>query len=199
MNFTRTLILNQGYLPHEVVGWREAVTRMFNGKLDVIAQYDEVLTVIGRNHLSTFPELARALRQVIGTDAQSITIKVPAVAVLRRKVRMVKTGVKFSKVNVCLRDGFRCQYCNIKLPMSQLEYEHVIPKSQWKKATSPTTWTNIVMACTACNSRKADRTPEEAGMPLLSVPVKPKTLPMHGPYLDGDDVPSEWVPFVAVA
>jgi 5-methylcytosine-specific restriction endonuclease McrA len=199
MNFTRTLILNQGYQPHEVVGWQEAVTRMFNAKLEVIVQYDEVLTVIGRNHLATFPELARALRQVIGTDAESITIKVPAVAVLRRKVRMVKTGVKFSKVNVCLRDGFRCQYCGVRLPMSQLEYEHVIPKAQWTKSTSPTVWTNIVMACTGCNSRKADRTPEEAGMPLLSVPRKPKTLPMNGPYLDPESVPPEWRQFVEAA
>lgn len=199
MNFTKTLILNQAYHPHEVVGWREAVTRMFNGKLDVIVQYDEVLAVLGRNHFAAFPELKRALRQVIGTDAERIDIKVPAVAVLRRKVRLVKTRVKFSKVNVCLRDNFRCQYCGVRLPMSQLENEHVIPKSQWKKATSPTTWTNIVMACTECNSRKADRTPEEAGMELLSVPRKPKTLPMNGPYLDPDNVPPEWEPFVVAA
>lgn len=195
MNYTRTLILNQGYQPHEIVGWREAVTRMFNAKLEVIVQYDEVLTVIGRNHLATFPELARALRQVIGTDAESITIKVPAVAVLRRKVRMVKTGIKFSKINVCLRDDFRCQYCGVRLPMSQLEYEHVVPRVQGGK----TVWNNIVMACTDCNSRKADRTPEEAGMTLLSVPRKPKVLPMHGPFLDPDSIPSEWAPFVTAA
>lgn len=125
MNYTRTLILNQGYLPHEIVGWREAVTRMFNAKLEVIAQYDEVLTVIGRNHLATFPELARALRQVIGTDAESITIKVPAVAVLRRKVRMVKTGIKFSKVNVCLRDNFSCFGAGTRVLMSNGEQKPI--------------------------------------------------------------------------
>jgi len=199
MNFTKTLILNQGYKPHEVVGWRDAVTRMFNAKLEVIVQYDEVLTVIGRNHLATFPELAKALRQVIGTDAESITIKVPAVAVLRRKVKMVKTGIKFSKVNVALRDGFRCQYCNVRLPLSQLEFEHVIPRAQWKKSSSPTVWENIVMACTECNSRKADRTPSEAGMPLLSVPRKPKALPMGGPFLDVDNIPPEWEHYVDAA
>ena len=192
MNYTRTLILNQAYQPHEVIGWQDAVTRMFNGKLDVIAQYDEVLAIIGRNHLATFPDLQRALRQVIGTDADRIDIKVPAVAVLRRKVRMVKTGIKFSKINVCLRDDFRCQYCNVRLPMSRLEYEHVIPRDQGGK----TTWDNIVMACTECNSRKANRTPEEAGMPLLSVPRKPKVLPMMGPYLDPAEIPPEWEPFV---
>jgi len=129
--WTQTLILNQAYRPHEVTDWKDAVTRMFNGKLEVLAQYDEILTVIGRNHLITFPELRRALRQVIGTDAESITIKVPAVAVLRRQVSRVKTGIKFSKINVALRDNFSCQYCGVKLPLSQLEYEHVGPTSSW--------------------------------------------------------------------
>jgi len=195
--YAQTLILNQAYQPHEVVDWKDAVTKMFGGKVEVLCQYDEILTVIGRNHLATFPELKRALRQVIGTDASSITIHVPAVAVLRRKVKAFKSGVKFSKINVCLRDDFSCQYCGVRLPMSQLEYEHVIPKSQWKRRTSPTTWTNIVMACTACNSRKADRTPDQAGMPLLSVPRQPKILPLAGPNIQVEGAPIEWAPFLS--
>ena len=34
-------------------------------------------------------------------------------------------------------------------------------------------WTNLVSACAACNGRKADRTPEEAGMPLVYLPYVP--------------------------
>jgi len=165
---------------------------MFKGKLEVLVQYDEVLTVLGRNHLATFPELRRALRQVIGTDAESITIKVPAVAVIRRKIALVKSGVKFSKINVCLRDDFTCQYCGQKLPMSQLNYDHVLPRDQGGK----TVWSNIVMACYPCNSKKANKTPEEAGMRLLSVPRQPKTLPMPEPRVDASSVPEEWAPFI---
>lgn len=109
--FTQTLILNQSYRPHEIVDWKDAVTRMFSGKIEVIVQYDEVLASIGRRTLDTFPDLKRALRQVIGTDAEYLEIKVPAVAVLRRKVGATKSGIKFSKINVCLRDDFSCQYC----------------------------------------------------------------------------------------
>jgi len=196
----RTLIVNkEAYMPHETVDWKEAVTRMFSGKLEVLVQYDEVLTVIGRNHLATFPALKLALRQVIGTDADSITIKVPAVAVLRRKVRRMKTGVKFSKVNVAARDGFKCQYCGIRLPLSKLNYDHVVPKAQWLKRASPTTWTNIVMSCYPCNSFKADRTPEQAGMRLLKVPVKPRELPMTGPFIVHAEAPVEWQPFISAA
>lgn len=193
----RTLIVNkEAYMPHETVDWKVAVTRMFAGKLEVLIQYDEVVTVIGRNHLATFPELKTALRQVIGTDAESITIKVPAVAVLRRRVRQTKTGVKFSKINVAARDDFRCQYCGLKLPLSKLNYDHVIPKAQWTKRGTPTTWTNIVMSCYPCNSHKRDRTPEQAGMTLLKVPVRPRELPMTGPFIPQDEAPAEWLPFI---
>ena len=84
--FTTTLILNQQYRPHEIVDWKDAVTRMFKGTVEVLVQYDEVIAHIDRQTLHTFPELKRALRQVIGTDAESLEIKVPAVTVLRRKL-----------------------------------------------------------------------------------------------------------------
>lgn len=192
MSYARTLILTQGFVPHEIVDWKKAVTKMLTGKVEVYAQYDEVLAHVDRNTLATFPKLQQALRNVIGTDTDSITIHVPAVAVLRRKVRKKKSGVKFSMINLCMRDNFTCQYCNTRLPMSKLNKDHVIPRVQGGK----TTWENVVMSCYPCNSQKAGRTPRQAGMKLLSVPVKPKTLPMYGPYIDKDNAPDEWLPFL---
>lgn len=192
-SYTRTLILNQYYVPHEVVDWKDAVTRMFGGKIQVVAQYDEILAHIDRGTLRSFPELALALRQVIGTDVESIEVKVPAVAILQRHVRPVKSGVKFSKMNVCLRDKFRCQYCNSRLKMSELNYDHVIPRAQGGR----TVWDNIVAACYGCNSRKADRTPAEAGMRLLTVPERPRVLPMNEPMIDMGSAPEEWRPYLA--
>lgn len=191
----RTLILNNNYRPHESVDWKDAVTSMFGGKIEVLVQYDEVLTTIGRNHLKTFPELRAALRQVIGTDTDSITIHVPAVAVLRRSVAKTKSGVKFSKLNVATRDNFCCQYCGDRLPLSRLNYDHVVPRVRGGK----TVWDNIVMSCYPCNGKKAGRTPEQAGMKLLSVPRKPRELPMVGPLIEPRDAPTEWLPFLAVA
>jgi 5-methylcytosine-specific restriction endonuclease McrA len=195
MSYAQTLILSQAYRPHEIVDWKTAVTRMFNGKLEVLAQYDEILTVIGRNHLITFPELQKALRQVIGVDAESITIKVPAVAVLCRKISHVKSGVKFSKINVCLRDNFKCQYCGKQLPMSQLTYDHVVPKSKGGKKV----WDNIVMACSVCNPKKADKTCKEAGMRPFRMPKRPVILPMSQPYIDALNAPVEWSPYITAA
>ena len=191
--YTETLVLNQQYRPHEILDWKDAVTAMFKGKVEVLAVYDEVLAHIDRQTLATFPELKRALRQLIGTDAEALDIKVPAVVVLRRRVSLVKDGVKFSKVNVCLRDRFTCQYCGLQLPMSKLNYDHVVPRSRGGK----TCWDNIVMACYACNQGKRNLTLEDAGMKLIAKPVKPAVLPMSEPHIDPQNIPDEWAPFVS--
>lgn len=67
------------------------------------------------------------------------------------------------------RDRHTCAYCGSVHPASQLEREHVLPYSRGGRDT----WTNVVTSCRPCNQRKADRTPEEAGMPLLYVPYVP--------------------------
>lgn len=192
MSFTQTLILNQYYRPQEKVDWKTAVTRMFKGKIQVIVQYDEIVAHIDRNTLKMFPKLALALRQVIGTDVDSFDVKVPAVAVLLNHVRPVKTGVKFSRTNVHLRDKFRCQYCGKRFKVSQLNYDHVVPRAQGGK----TVWDNIATSCYGCNSQKANRTPEQAGMLLLNVPTRPRVLPMNEPLINVDEAPEEWRPYL---
>lgn len=188
---SRTLVLNQQYRPHKVLPWQDAITAMFKGTVEVLSSYDEVLAVIDASTLASFPGLKVSLRQSVSAGADKIEIKVPAVVLTRRKVATQKNGVKFSKINVCLRDHFRCQFCGKQLPMKDLNYDHVIPRSRGGK----TEWTNIVAACYECNGRKGDKTPEEAGMTLLSTPVKPKVLPMNEPFI-GQRYPSQWGPYL---
>lgn len=76
-----------------------------------------------------------------------------------------------SRKNIFTRDGFRCLYCGAKAPRVTLELEHVIPKSKG----GPNSWDNLVAACTDCNRKKGDRTPEEAGMTLIHRPL-PATI-----------------------
>jgi CRISPR/Cas system Type II protein with McrA/HNH and RuvC-like nuclease domain len=54
-----------------------------------------------------------------------------------------------------------------------LEIHHIVPKSLGGK----TDWENIVTACFKCNGKKADMTPQEAGLTLLSKPKKPHWTP----------------------
>ena len=57
------------------------------------------------------------------------------------------------------RDEFTCQYCNKRATT----VDHVVPRGQGG-SSSPT---NLVAACLHCNQKKGNRTPEQAGMPLL--------------------------------
>ena len=67
------------------------------------------------------------------------------------------------------RDHHLCAYCGQKFKDSELTADHVLPESRG----GPWSYSNLVSACKMCNNLKADRTPEEAGMPLLYVPYMP--------------------------
>jgi len=47
--------------------------------------------------------------------------------------------------------------------------DHVVPRAQGGQDS----WLNTVASCAEDNHRKADRTPEQAGMPLLRQPFEP--------------------------
>jgi len=66
---------------------------------------------------------------------------------------------------VLARDGRRCRYCGVEC-FEDLTFDHVFPRSRGGGDNQA----NLVVACQSCNSRKSDRTPEEAKMPLLPVP-----------------------------
>ena len=98
-----TLVLDQGYVPHRIVSWQRAVSMMFDGKVEVLEEYDE--------------DIYRSV---------TITIKMPSVVRLLGRVRGRKQAVKFSRINVATRDGFTCQYCCTKHVLSKLTYDHVV-------------------------------------------------------------------------
>jgi len=173
-----TLVLTPWMSPHRFVPWQDAVLDYFQGKIDVLEEYDETISSAGSE---TNPK---------------ITIALPCVVRLRRAVNRNKQGVKFSRINVFTRDGFRCQYCGRQLDMKQLNYDHVIPRVQG----GFTVWDNIVTSCYPCNSRKDRRTPEQAGMKLLRKPFKPTSLPMTAPIFNMPHKPHEkMLPYLEAA
>ncbi|MCW2861579.1 MAG: endonuclease [Actinoallomurus sp.] len=72
----------------------------------------------------------------------------------------------WSKHGLRSRDGDRCGYCGA----GGDTVDHIVPRSRG----GATSWENTVLACGACNSRKRDRTPVEAGMRLLLIPRVPR-------------------------
>ena len=57
-------------------------------------------------------------------------------------------------------------------------------------------WENCVLACMACNKRKADRTPEQARMRLRKQPVRPAWKPL---YADHSVRIASWSKFISEA
>lgn len=161
-----TLLLNATYEPLRVLNWQKAITLLWQGKVEVLEVYD---------------------RQIHGV---SISIKLPAVMRLLKmvKIREAHRSVKFSRINIFTRDGFKCQYCRRKFKTEDLTFDHVVPIA--KGGTK--TWQNIVTACWACNNRKSGRTPEEAAMHLLKRPVKPRWHPVVTITIGIRNTPESW-------
>jgi 5-methylcytosine-specific restriction endonuclease McrA len=165
----RTLVLDLGYQPHRIVSWQRAITMLFQGKVEVVEEYDEIV-YSGRTLVLRMPAVVRLLQRVA-----------------RRK------AVRFSRMNVLARDNWTCQYCGRRFPTRELNYDHVIPRSQGGK----TGWENIVSACYGCNDRKANRTPRQAGMRLIKQPVKPASLPVIALHFDpAGSIPEAWANWV---
>lgn len=162
-----TLILTQGYLPHRIVGWQKAITMYVTGKVELVETYDELIR------------------------PASPRLHMPAVVRLVEACRYHVPKVRFSRANVLARDGFRCQYCGGQFLSKDLTFDHVVPRSQGGR----TSWTNIVTACRPCNTHKGNRTPEQAGMTLLSRPTRPASLPF-GIFRKGAGVPGPWKPWI---
>lgn len=148
-----TLVLDVGMRPIDRISWTDAITQIVaKKKALVIEEYPD-------RYISTV----------------NWTVKMPSVIMLLVPIRKSR-AIKFSRHSVYARDKGRCQYCGERARKSEFQYEHVIPKSQGGR----TCWENIVVSCMECNQRKGGRTPEQAGMRLLSKPVRPRSLPDVG-------------------
>ena len=168
LNGTCTLF-NKKWHPIKKISVRRALSLVFseypNGQPKAYLICPDSYQVI------TFEEWAKL--EVKDTDQfiQTVSgkIKTPELVILTKYDRVFNGKVKFSRRAIAKRDDFTCQYCGIKISDSIGSLDHVIPRSRFGKST----WTNTVLACLPCNSKKADRTPEEAGMKLLKIPTEP--------------------------
>ncbi|PWZ15549.1 hypothetical protein Zm00014a_043549 [Zea mays] len=142
----RGLVLDLSYRPVNVVCWKRAICLEFIGKAHVLEYYDQ--TVSSPSGSFYIPAVLRVpqLLQVV-------------------KRRRVKQSL--SRKNILYRDDFTCQYCSCG---DDLTIDHVIPISRGGKWE----WENLVTACARCNSRKGQKTLEQANMKLRKIPRAPK-------------------------
>jgi 5-methylcytosine-specific restriction endonuclease McrA len=118
-------------------------------------------------------------------------IRVPTVVVLARFSRVPMKRPKFNARNLWARDGGRCQYTGRELRPGEGNIDHVIPRSRGGK----TSWENCVLSAREVNNRKANRTPEEAGLVLKKLPSAPPELPVTMLLKNVHEIP-DWEPFL---
>ncbi len=94
-------------------------------------------------------------------------LPLPTVIRLRSYVKIPYKEISLSRRNVLHRDSYTCQYCADR--RHDLTIDHIVPRSRG----GGDTWDNVVAACLRCNVKKGDRTPREAGMPLMTTPRRP--------------------------
>jgi len=100
-------------------------------------------------------------------------IKIPKVIVLCKFDKVPKKRPRLSSKSLWMRDNGTCAYTGKKLTPNEGNIDHIIPRSRG----GLTSWTNCVLTHKDVNSKKGDRTPEEAGLKLLFKPEAPKELP----------------------
>ena len=163
---TKVLVLNRSYFPVHVTSVRRAVCLLYQGIAKAVDQQYRTFD------FNSWSDLSSALHD----DTISLVdrvIRVPRVILLIGYDRVPKRQVRFSRFNVFARDNNTCQYCGEKLPRSELNLDHVVPRSQGGLST----WENMVCSCFTCNRVKGGRMPEEAGMRLIRKPFRPEWTP----------------------
>ena len=116
---------------------------------------------------------------------------VVSVIVVANFARVPKRRPKFNSRTIYERDGGRCQYTGRDLAPGEGNIDHVMPRSRG----GATDWENCVIAATEVNSRKANRTPEEAGLKLRREPQAPREVPVTALLKNIHGI-SDWEPFL---
>jgi len=143
------LQLNRSSIPIEIIIWQEAVSKVFEGEAFVLANYD------------------------IEIHSPSTTMQMPSVIQLTHSNYQPKKFVKnlpFNRKNVYIRDHGHCMYCGKRVGLANFTFDHVIPRWTGGK----TEWTNIVVSCIRCNSKKGGKLLSRTSMSLLREPYAPR-------------------------
>ncbi|MBN8245906.1 MAG: HNH endonuclease [Verrucomicrobia bacterium] len=192
----QVLVLNRLWQAVNVCSVRRALTLLFEGHAQVVWGDAEgefkTFSFSQWRDLSGACDGAAEPEETVATV--SFRIRVPRVILLMVFDRLPKKEVKFTRHNIFERDKNTCQFCGRTLDRRDLNLDHVVPRDRG----GPTTWENIVCSCIPCNTRKANRTPAEAGMRLIRKPKRPKWRPFVQVSF-GAPVHESWKHFLDIA
>ena len=166
------LVLNRLWQAVNVCTARRALTLLFQGHAQVVLDGND-----GSFHTFNFDEwrdfsgrrAARGIRSAPSPSASACRASsCCSFTTGCRKRKSSSPGTTFLSATKTPANT-AARLCDRK----DLNLDHVIPRDRG----GPTTWENIVCSCIECNTHKANRTPQEAGMHLIRKPKRPKWRP----------------------
>lgn len=161
------LLLNQNYEPLTTCSARRAILLVWNGKAEIIEKTGQCVYSV------------------------SMEFSIPSIIRLLIYVKVVhRWDIQLTKQNILRRDHKTCQYCGGK--EGHMTVDHVIPRSHGGEES----WANLVCACSICNNKKGDRTPQEADMGLIQYPKKPNRRTFF--FLKRGAIKSSWRGYIKI-
>ena len=174
----RVLLLNGGtWEPLTVITIPRAINLVLSGKAVPVEQSGRFLRTVR----TKFP--------------------VPSVVALRRFINVPRRHASWSRQGVLARDDYTCIYCGAevgdavrgkRITRRDMTVDHILPVSRGGKNT----WSNTACACFACNHRKSNRLPGEAGLKLRWEPKTPRTSYL---VVEMGSGPDSWKRYIEIA
>jgi hypothetical protein len=153
------LKLNKNWLPISSENLPKTMKRLISGKAKVLDTETWQMYAFIDWMKKSIKEGDRYIRTTSGL------IKIPEIIIMNNYSGDPGRNKKviYNRRNIYRRDNGYCQYCAKKVKSDDWEIDHVLPKSRGGKSS----FDNVVLCCTKCNRKKANRTPSEAGMLLV--------------------------------
>ena len=181
------LILNIDYTPFDIWEWQKAISKLLCS--------NSVKPVYNNNGMVKYNKIVR--------DGQGNEYDLPAVLQLSYYVDVHTGYAPYSKQNIYARDLLICQYCGkFIIENKERTVDHVIPRHKWdsrKRSFKLSSFENVVTACSFCNKKKGNNTPNEAGMKLLNKPRKISRIKLYQNKLNIiKNKPHQWLEYLRV-
>jgi 5-methylcytosine-specific restriction endonuclease McrA len=185
------LVLNRFWQAVHICSARRAFALLFTGQAHAVETGDGSFLT---HDFDSWRSLSQREPEDEMVNTVSFRIRIPRVIVVLFFDRIPRREVKFTRHNIYERDSNTCQYCGKVFDRKDLNLDHVVPRDHG----GGTNWENIVCSCIPCNTRKANRTPAQAGMRLIKKPERPKWRPfIHLTF--GTTLHESWKHFVDTA
>ncbi len=186
---TRVLIMNRSWVPVAISPLKRALALLFKDHAQIVdTESYELFSWEAWLAERSFPLTQACHKTYIKTV--HLQIEIPKVITLATYNRIPTRKLSFSKNQLFRRDQNACQYCGVKPGVRGLTIDHVLPRSRGGK----TSWQNCVASCARCNTKKGNKTPEEAHLKLLNPPYQPNWLESFS--IQGAHFEEDWKRFM---